>query len=106
MNVPCICINAKHRPNDIPLNKWISEGVEYTIIHIGTTVTKKILTCTLLEVTLDESCKPYDGYRLERFAFREEDIPKLLELMKSCSELNGLDIPQLLEESNLEIINK
>ncbi len=104
MKVPCLCIDAKNRPQEIPLNKWISEGIQYTILHIGTTVNRKILTCTLLEVTLDETCKPYDGYRLDRFAFKEEDIPKLLELMKSCSELNGLNINELLEESQLEIL--
>lgn len=104
MEVACICIDSKNKPDVIPNSKWISKGIQYTIIHIGTTINKKVLTCTLLEVSLDESCKPYDGYRLDRFAFKEEDIAKLLELMKSCSELNELNINELLEESKLEIL--
>lgn len=104
MKVECVCIDAKNKPKKIPLNKWISEGVQYSIIHIGTSVNRKIPTCTLQEVQLDESCKPFDGFRLDRFAFTEEGFVKLLELMKACTELNEFNIEELIEECNLEKI--
>lgn len=106
MKVPCLCIDAKNRPKEIPLNKWISEGIEYHIIHVGTSIGQKIPTCTLQEVQLDGSCKPYDGFRLNRFAFTEEGFKQLEELMKACKELEGFNIDELIEESHLEIIKE
>ena len=58
-------------------------------------------------VTLDEvqtKSEKYNAYRLDRFAFTKEGIEQLIELMKECTELGKVDIEQLIEESNLELI--
>lgn len=102
--IGCICINDKHKPRQIPVNKWIESGKEYTIIHIGTTIGTKIPTVTLSEITLGKESYPYEGFRLDRFAFSVDDIQKLIAFMKDCSELKHIDIGELMEEMQLEIL--
>lgn len=104
MKVECICIDAKNRPKEIPLNKWISEGIKYTIIHTGYTVQTRLIACTLAEVKLGKINGLEIGFKIERFAFDEENYKNLQELMKICTELNDVDISELLEEKELEII--
>lgn len=91
--IKCICINDKNKPTVIPRDKWVVKGNQYHIIHIGTTIGNISMACTLKEITLGKECYPYEGFSLNRFAFNEEDIPKLMELLKNCSELNNIEIP-------------
>lgn len=103
MKVPCICIDAKNKPKEIPLNMWSSEGIEYHIIHVYYLRSQGIQGVELEEVKL-KNCDPYNSYRITRFAFRVEDVVKLIELMKECTELNEIDINKLLEETLKEEI--
>jgi len=57
-----------------------------------------ILGCSIYELPLGEDCEPYEMFKMSRFAFRLEDIEKILELAKLCSDLDGLDIEELIEE--------
>jgi len=91
--IECICINDKGKPYIIPHEKWIKKDNEYNITHIGTTLGTSVLCVTLAEITLGKEYYPYEGFRLDRFAFTKENIAKLMELMKSCSELNEIEIP-------------
>lgn len=104
--IPCICIDDKHRPEVIPTSKWVKEGDEYHITHVYLHKFQDggIQGVSLYEKPLDKSCAPYETFRLTRFAFSEEGISKLIELIKLCSELNDFDIKKLIEESQLEII--
>lgn len=104
MKVECYCADAKNKPVIIPLNKWVIEGEKYHIIHVGTTIGSKIPTVTLSEIHLGKEYYPYEGFKLNRFAFTVEGLKQLIELMKSCSELNKVNIDELIEESNLEIL--
>jgi len=104
--VECLCINAKNRPKEVPINKWISEGMVYTIIHTGYTIKTREIACTLLETKLGQINGVEIGFKIERFAFTEEGYKQLLELMKACTELNDFDISELLKEKELEIIEK
>jgi len=104
MKVPCICIDDKNRPKQIPQEKWVIKGNQYHIIHVGGTVGGKIPTVSLSEITLGKECYPYEGFRLDRFAFDLKDIPKLIELMKSCSELSKVDIEELVKSYDLETV--
>lgn len=104
MKVECICINAKNKPVIIPMTKWIIEGEKYHIIHVGTTVGSNVPTVTLSEITLGEELYPYQGFRLDRFAFTKEGLLALIELMKACSELNHVNVDKLVEELQLEKI--
>lgn len=102
MSVPCLCINNKNKPNEILSQNWINEGTEYTINYVYYHVNQGIQGVTLNEV--QTKSEKYSSYRLDRFAFTKEGIEQLIELMKECTELGKVDIMQLIEKSNLELI--
>ena len=56
----------------------------------------------LYEKPLDESCAPYESFRITRFAFTEDGLKMLKELMSLCTELDQFDIEELLESTQLE----
>jgi len=104
MSVKCICINNKNKPKEIILQNWLKEGDEYTINYVYYHVTQGIQGVTLNEVQTNSI--EYTSYRLDRFAFTQEGINQLIELMQECTELGKVDIMELIEESNLELIEK
>lgn len=106
MEVPCICINSKNRPKEVPARMWISEGMEYTITHVAVMLRQNRLQGVLLKEVQLKDCDPYEYYAMNRFAVRLQDLEKLVELISLCSELNHVDIEKLLEESQLEILEK
>ena len=82
-----ICINNKHKPDGIPLSKWIVESEVYTVTH----VTKMLiqggkLGFKLAEVNID-NCFPYQYFDASRFAllgspgeqWAENELDRLLE---------------------------
>ena len=103
MSVPCLCINNKNKPKEILPQNWINEGTEYTINYVYYHVNQGIQGVTLDEI--QTKSEKYSSYRLDRFAFTKEGIEQLIELMKECTELGKVDIMQLIEESNLELID-
>lgn len=102
MKVECLCIDAGKRPEEILSQNWISELIIYHITHVYY-YPKQGIQGVLLEEVSTKNIR-YDSYRLNRFAFTEESLLQLIELMKDCTELNEVNINQLLEECNLEII--
>ena len=102
MSVKCLCINNKLRPKEILPQNWINEGTEYTINYVYYHVNQGIQGVTLDEVQTKSEI--YSSYRLDRFAFTKEGIEQLIELMQDCTELGKIDIQELIEESNLELI--
>ena len=102
MSVPCLCINDKNKPNEILPDNWINEGTEYTINYVYYHVNQGIQGVTLNEVQTNSL--EYTSYRLDRFAFTQDGLNQLIELMKECTELGKVDIMQLIEQSNLELI--
>lgn len=62
-----ICVNADHRPNDIPISKWVKLHHKYTITKIDfMNMQNRILGCQLEEIDLS-NCLPYQYFRLDRF---------------------------------------
>lgn len=102
MSVKCICINNKNKPKEIILQNWLKEGDEYTINYVYYHTKQGIQGVTLNEIST--GCEEYTSYKLNRFAFTKEGIDQLIELMQDCTELGKIDIIQLIEESNLELI--
>jgi len=102
MNIPCLCINNKNKPTEIILQNWLKEGDKYTINYVYYHPQQGIQGVTLNEISTHS--EKYSSYRLDRFAFTKEGIEQLIELMKECTELGKIDIEQLIEESNLELI--
>lgn len=103
MSVPCLCINNKNKPNEILSQNWINEGTEYTINYVYYYPHLGLQGVTLNEV--QTKSEKYNAYRLDRFAFTQDGLNQLIELMKECTELGKVDIMQLIEESNLELID-
>jgi hypothetical protein len=86
--IKCFCINDKGRPNDIPLSKWVKEGEPYTIIFAATVLPQNELGFQFQEITLDESCAPYEYFMAKRFGFLKDDFMKLEAFIKECGEVN------------------
>lgn len=101
--IPCICINDKNKPKEIPSNKWIKEGNEYHIIYTCVCLPQRQIGCYISEIDLDETCHPYTYFLLNRFAFTEEALKQLLELIKNCTETD-FSMDELLKQTKLETV--
>src|SRR6478672_5968841 len=97
--INCICIDDTKRPIEIAPDKWIKQDDEYKITHVYFHPNQGIQGVTLYEKPLDESCKPYETFKLSRFAIHAEDLEAFIELCKACTELDEVDIKHLIEES-------
>lgn len=99
--VECVCINDKNKPKEIPANKWIRKGQIYTVIYTVVVLPQKQLAFHLAEIDLDESCHPYEYFLANRFAFNLEDLEKLNQLIKDCSETD-FSIDELIKQTQFE----
>lgn len=99
--VECICINDKDRPNEIRLSKWVKEGNKYNIIYTVTVLPQRQIGVHLSEINLTEDEAPYEYFLLNRFAFTEENLKKLIELIKDCSDTD-FSINELLKQTELQ----
>lgn len=102
--IECLCIDSDNKPKEVQLSEWISKGMKYHITHVYFHPNQGIQGCSLREVRLSSKSYPYESYALKRFAVTPEGYLKLLEMIKICSDLNDLDIKELLKESELNII--
>jgi hypothetical protein len=100
-SIPCICVDAKHRPAKIPESKWPKKGEEYHVNHVFIMhIQDGIKGCELSEFDISMHA-PYNCYRLSRFAFTQEDLIKLISLIEECAKLNGvpdIDINKITRE--------
>jgi hypothetical protein len=95
--IPCICIDDTGKPEVIPVSKWVKRGEQYRIATITYHPLQGLQGCDIYERPLDESCLPYQFFKLSRFAIAESDIPAFIELMKQSTELNDIDIQKLVD---------
>jgi hypothetical protein len=103
--IKAVCVNDSNRPDAIPISKWVKKGEIYTIIHVSVhTLQQGLQGVQLSEIHLDESCFPYEAFKLSRFAINVKDIPNLIELIKNCSELNDVDIQKLLTQEEMTLL--
>ena len=99
--IKCICINNDNRPTKIPEHKWLEKGKEYTIAFTMTVHPQKKLAFQLQEIDLDESCSPYSWFLANRFAFREQDLEKLIEFIHECNKIT-FSVKDLMKTINLD----
>ena len=98
MKIPCICVDDKHKPLEIPFCKWVVKGSEYHIVHVHHQLQQKgVKGVELFEFDISD-CVPYNCYRLDRFAFTEDNLQKLIALMQECTELNNIDINSIVDK--------
>lgn len=97
--IPCICIDDTDKPSQIPKSKWVKEGKKYHVVYTVWSLTSKKLGVYLDEISLDETCLPYEYFSIDRFAFNIEDIDKLEKLIQDCSE-SDFSMDELMGELN------
>ena len=102
--IECLCIDSSKKPPEIPLGRWIQKGFKYHITSVTFQPRQGIQGCYLREVSLGYDCLPYETYRLSRFAVTQDNLLKLIQMMKDCSDLNYFDINELIKQSELEIV--
>jgi 1,4-alpha-glucan branching enzyme len=85
--IKCVCVDNDNRPSRVPESKWLEKGKEYTLAFTMTVHPQKKLAFQLQEIELDESCSPYTWFLASRFAFREEDLGRLIEFINECNKI-------------------
>lgn len=97
--IKCLCIDDRNRPSKVPPTKWVTKGNEYTVIFTLVVLPQKTLAVQLDEIDLDESCMPYSFFLANRFAFKTEDLEKLMAFIEECTHVN-MSIKDLLKQTN------
>ena len=104
--IKCVCIEDSNKPLEIPNTSWVKKGKVYTVIAVYKLVQPGALMGVLLkEIDLTTVNDVYECFRISRFGFVEDDLPKLLQLMKDCEDLQEFDFNKLLEEQ-VEILEE
>jgi len=89
-----ICLDDKRKPNEIPQEKWLTEGKPYTVIGVAPSPIDGTLGFKLKEITLGPDTFPYGCFNTMRFGIPVQDKSATLE-----EELENLGIKvQELEE--------
>lgn len=99
--IKCLCVDDTNKPSQIPQDKWIEKGKEYTILFSMTVLPQKQLAFQLYEIDLDDSCSPYEWFLANRFAFREEDLGNLIEFIQDCNKIT-FSVNELVKEINID----
>lgn len=99
--VKAICIDDKNKPPHFRQSKWLKEGQEYEIIYTCMCLPQKEVGVILAEIELGDEELPIEYFLLRRFAFTEENLLKLLELIKNCTETD-FSLTELLEQTQLQ----
>lgn len=102
MKIPCICIDDANRPDVIDPENWVVKDHDYHVTHVHWMVQQGVQGVELFEVKTHSSIYPV--YRIDRFAFTEDNLKLLIELTVLCTELNEVQVTELIEELDLETI--
>lgn len=88
-----LCIDDKKKPEQIPQDQWIKEGVIYTVtkaIHLP--LQPGIAGFLLKEVSLSPDCFPYEYYSSHRFAVILDDLEAIQEKVSEPVEEEELTL--------------
>lgn len=72
-----VCVNDKHRPNEIKDSNWIKVGKIYNVAKLKKSLITGEQFYELEEVKPDA---PYGGYKINRFAIPDIEIEKFCKL--------------------------
>lgn len=100
--IKTVCVDDSRKPRMVPANKWLVKDQEYHVIFTVTVLPQKQLAFHLAEIELDESCKPYEYFLANRFAFTQENLLLLMELIKDCSDTQ-FSMDELLEQTEIKV---
>lgn len=94
-----LCIDAANRPKEIPKEKWITKDMEYTAVWVTIHPNQgNIQGVQVAEIFLDETCAPYETFRLSRFAIHKDDLEEFIKLAQECSGFSENDVRKIVEE--------
>jgi len=90
-----ICIDASNKPDKIPLEEWVEEGVVYTVKRIVSLNVQDAFGYELEEIFLSEKCFPYECYAAERFlpiitSISADELSRLISETEASSENSNL----------------
>jgi hypothetical protein len=100
--IPVVCINDKDKPKEVHADEWIEKGEVYHIVHVYFHPAQSVQGVELKEVKLTERSYPYTSFNLKRFAIPINQVHEFGMLVKQCSELNDVDISELIEHLETE----
>jgi hypothetical protein len=100
--IKCLCVDDSNKPNQIPQEKWLEKGKEYTLAFTMTVLPQRQLALQVEEIDLDDSCSPYTWFLANRFNFREEDLKKLIEFIKECNHIT-FSVKELMRHTKVSI---
>lgn len=98
--IKCICIDDSNRPTSIPAHKWVKKDQEYHIIFAHFLLPQKQLGVQLEEISLDESCAPFEYFLANRFGINKADIERLIELVYETTKIKT-SINELMEQTQI-----
>ncbi len=99
MKVEVYCITDKDKPEIIPQDEWIEEGKVYEVEHVYQSTHPKTKGITMFKLKgVDISKYGFGGFRYSRFMMTAENLLKLQELTKICTELNDVDLVEMINE--------
>jgi hypothetical protein len=98
--IRCVCIDDKNRPSSVPESKWVKKDSEYTVIFTLMVLPQRTLGVQLEEIDLDETCVPYTYFLAKRFAFKQEDLARLIAFIQECTEIN-ISIKELMKQTQV-----
>lgn len=102
--VKCFCVDDSKKPDEIPAANWVAMGEPYRITEVALCLPQKVLGFSLYEKPLGESCKPWEYFTSNRFVIPEDQLFYFFELCDNCKELDGLNINELMKQSNLQVV--
>jgi hypothetical protein len=67
------CIDDSNRPIDIPREKWVKKGDEYTVVKFVRMIAQNNELGVVLEEIDLSDCFPYECFAAYRFALKQPD---------------------------------
>jgi hypothetical protein len=85
-----ICIDDSNRPIDIPREKWVKKGNEYTPVRFVRMVAQNNELGVIIEEIDLTDCFPYECFAAYRFALKnpDEESEKENRLIDELEEVN------------------
>jgi len=79
--VECVCIFDGNRPECIKQSRWVKKGETYHVILAIVVLPQRELAFHLSEINFGKDEYPYKYVLANRFAFKQTDLDKLLQLI-------------------------
>lgn len=101
MNYRVICIDAKNRPSNIPIENWIEEGETYTVIDAANMAKQgMVLGVKLSEISLPPTSE-FEYYLADRFRPVSEEDLEAEEAVRQLIEESFMEELLVVEEEEI-----